>query len=153
MLSAGCRAARGWNQTLISSYSDAYGERRSNDGTDRDDPAPIARSCAGCSPRESAAGAVYCGRVVALALDFSLGIAIHFWVQDLVFPADMFARHRDQFLLSEYSYATWNNFLSKCALGLAFVGDLGVPAQPLVALLAVRLGLTLRHALRPTSVS
>ena len=90
---------------------------------------------------------------MALALDFSLGIALHFWVQHLAFPADMFARHRDQFLLSEHGYATWNNFLSKCALGLTFVGDLGVPVLPLVALLAALLALALRHALRPTPVT
>jgi hypothetical protein len=88
-----------------------------------------------------------------LTLDFGLGIASHFWVQHLAFSADMFARHRDQFLLSEHGYATWNNFLSKCALGLTFVGDLGVPALPLVALLAVLLGLALRHALRSTPCS
>jgi hypothetical protein len=34
-----------------------------------------------------------------------------------------------------------------------FVGDLGVPAQPLVAWLAVLLGLALRPALQPTPVS
>jgi hypothetical protein len=93
------------------------------------------------------------GRVVlatGLALDFCLGIAGHFWVQHLAFPADLFARHQDQTLLYVHGYATWNNFLSKCALHLTFVGDLGVPVLPLVALLAVLLALALRHALRPT---
>ena len=36
---------------------------------------------------------------------------------------------------------------------LTLVGDLGVPARPLVALLAVLLGLALRHALRANPVS
>jgi hypothetical protein len=96
------------------------------------------------------------GRIVlatGLAVDFSLGIAGHFWVQHLAFPADMFARHTDQALLSVHGYTTWNNFLSKCALHLTFVGDLGVPVLPLVALLAALLALALRHALRPTPVS
>ncbi len=88
-----------------------------------------------------------------LALDFSLGIAGHFWVQHLAFPADLFAQHRDQVLLYVHGYTTWNNFLSKCALHLTFVGDLGVPALPLVAFLAVLLGLALRHALRSTPVA
>ena len=88
-----------------------------------------------------------------LALDFCLGIAGHFWVQHLAFSPDLFAQHRDQVLLYVHGYTTWNNFLSKCALHLTFVGDLGVPVLPLGALLAVLLGLALRRALRPAPVS
>ena len=88
-----------------------------------------------------------------LTLDFSLGIAGHFWVQHLAFPADLFTQHRDQMLLYLHGYTTWNNFLSKCALHLTFVGDLGVPVLPLVALLAVLLALALRRVLRPTPAS
>ena len=96
------------------------------------------------------------GRVVlatGLALDFSLGIAGHFWVQHLAFPADLFARHGDRALLYVHGYTTWKNFFSKCDLHLTFVGDLGVPVLPLVSLLAVLLAVALRHALRPTPVS
>ena len=96
------------------------------------------------------------GRAVlaaGLALDFCLGIAGHFWVQHLAFPLDMFARHRDQALLYVHGYTTWENFRTKIALHLTLVGDLGVPVLPLIALLAVLLGLALRHALRATPVS
>jgi len=96
------------------------------------------------------------GRAVlaaGLALDFCLGIAGHFWVQHLAFPLDMFARHSDQALLYVHGYTTWENFRTKIALHLTLVGDLGVPVLPLIALLAVLLGLALRHALRATPVS
>jgi hypothetical protein len=109
---------------------------------------------AGLAAQLPALGRVGRGLLAAgLALDFSLGIAGHFWVQHLAFPPDLFARHRDQALLYVHGYTTWNNFLSKSALHLTFVGDLGVPVLPLVALLAVLLGLALRHALRSTPVS
>jgi len=91
------------------------------------------------------------GLAVGLTLDFCLGVAGHFWLQHLEFPADTFVRQRGQEFLLLHGYATWNNFLSKCVLRLTFVGDSGLPAPLVCGLLAVLLGLALWSAFRTIS--
>ncbi len=88
---------------------------------------------------------------VGLTVDFCLGVAGHFWLQHLEFPADVFIKQRGQELLLLHGYATWNNFLAKCVRHLTFVGDSGLPAPLVCGLLAVLLGLALWSAFRPIS--
>jgi hypothetical protein len=88
---------------------------------------------------------------VGLMVDFCLGVAGHFWLQHLAFPADLFIKQRGQELLLVHGYATWNNFLTKCDRRLTFVGDSGLPAPLVCGLLAVLLALALWSALRPIS--
>ena len=88
---------------------------------------------------------------VGLMLDFCLGIAGHFWLQHLAFPADLFIKQRGQELLLVHGYAAWNNFLTKSDRHLTFVGDSGLPAPLVCGLLAVLLGWALWSALRPIS--
>ncbi len=79
---------------------------------------------------------------VGLAVDFILGIALHFWVQHLVFSPHLFANHGGQQLIDLHGYATWNNFLAKISLHLGFLGDIAPPPILVCGLLAALLGLT-----------
>jgi len=88
-----------------------------------------------------------------LAIDFTLGIVLHFWMQHLVFPTALFANRNGQQLLDLHGYATWNNFLAKSFLHLTFLGDIAPPAILICGLLAGLLGLAARLAFKKAKPS
>lgn len=85
---------------------------------------------------------------LGLAVDFGLGIALHYRVQHLDFPRDVFSNYLGWALRVEHGNATWINFYVKCSHNLTFVGDSGIPVGVLGTLLVVLLGLALRKAYR-----
>lgn len=80
--------------------------------------------------------------IVGLTLDGMMGIALQFYLQhaDLT---KVYPDFRDTSLISLRGHATWNNFFTKSAQQLQFLGDLGIPLPAILFSLTTLLTLAI----------